>query len=78
MNDAVMSSSSIEQAMLTLGENARRASRAMMRANSAAKNQALLAMADALAATRTSCWLPTPRTSPPRAPTAWKPPCSTA
>lgn len=50
MNDAVMSSSSIEQAMLTLGENARRASRAMMRANSAAKNQALLAMADALAA----------------------------
>ncbi|MCH4577619.1 gamma-glutamyl-phosphate reductase, partial [Achromobacter xylosoxidans] len=50
MNDAVMSSSSIEQAMLTLGENARRASRAMMRANSAAKNQALLAMAEALAA----------------------------
>ncbi|KAG1316635.1 hypothetical protein G6F63_015991 [Rhizopus arrhizus] len=36
--------------MLTLGENARHASRAMMRANSAAKNKALLAMADALAA----------------------------
>ena len=50
MIDAAMSSSSIEQAMLTLGDNARRASRAMMRANSAAKNQALLAMADALAA----------------------------
>ncbi|RFB01379.1 gamma-glutamyl-phosphate reductase, partial [Parvularcula marina] len=45
MIDAAMSSSSIEQAMLTLGDNARRASRAMMRANSAAKNQALLAMA---------------------------------
>ena len=42
MNDAVMSSSSIEQAMLTLGENARRASRAMMRANSAAKNLSLI------------------------------------
>lgn len=50
MIDAAMSSSSIEHAMLTLGENARRASRAMMRANSAAKNKALLAMADALAA----------------------------
>ncbi|KAG1253276.1 hypothetical protein G6F68_011412 [Rhizopus microsporus] len=50
MIDAAMSSSSIEHAMLTLGENARHASRAMMRANSAAKNKALLAMADALAA----------------------------
>ena len=50
MIDAAMSSSSIEQAMLTLGDNARRASRAMMRADSAAKNQALIAMADALAA----------------------------
>ena len=50
MIDAAMSTSSIEQAMLALGENARRASRAMMRANGAAKNQALLAMADATAA----------------------------
>ena len=52
MIDAAMSSSTIEHAMLTLGENARRASRAMMRANGAAKNRALHAMADALAASR--------------------------
>src|SRR5690606_20758202 len=43
-----MSSSDIDTAMLALGENARRASRLMMRASGAAKNQALLAMADAL------------------------------
>lgn len=34
--------------MLTLGENARQASRAMMRANGSAKNRALLTMADLL------------------------------
>ncbi|MEJ2897630.1 glutamate-5-semialdehyde dehydrogenase [Bordetella avium] len=38
--------SSIEQIMLTLGENARQASRAMMRASGTAKNRALLAMAE--------------------------------
>lgn len=38
--------SSIEQTMLTLGENARQAARAMMRASGAAKNRALLTMAD--------------------------------
>ncbi|SPU53709.1 Gamma-glutamyl phosphate reductase [Bordetella trematum] len=40
--------SSIEQTMLKLGENARQASRAMMRASGAAKNRALLTMADLL------------------------------
>ncbi|MFU1983521.1 glutamate-5-semialdehyde dehydrogenase [Bordetella hinzii] len=40
--------SSIDQTMLTLGENARQASRAMMRANGSAKNRALLTMADLL------------------------------
>lgn len=48
MSDHVMSSYDIDTAMLALGENARRASRAMMRASGVAKNQALLAMADAL------------------------------
>src|SRR5690606_24574341 len=48
MPDTLMSSSDIDNAMLLLGENARRASRAMMRASGAAKNRALLAMADAL------------------------------
>ncbi|KCB41583.1 glutamate-5-semialdehyde dehydrogenase [Bordetella hinzii] len=40
--------SSIDQTMLTLGENARQASRAMMRASGSAKNRALLTMADLL------------------------------
>lgn len=40
--------SSIEQTMLKLGENARQASRAMMRASGAAKNRALLTMAELL------------------------------
>ncbi|ANY15298.1 glutamate-5-semialdehyde dehydrogenase [Bordetella pseudohinzii] len=40
--------SSIEQTMLTLGENARQASRAMMRASGWAKNRALLTMAELL------------------------------
>lgn len=48
MQDTLMSSSDIDTAMLALGDNARRASRAMMRATGAAKNQALHAMADAL------------------------------
>lgn len=48
MPDPHMSSFDIDTAMLALGENARRASRLMMRASGAAKNQALLAMADAL------------------------------
>jgi glutamate-5-semialdehyde dehydrogenase len=43
-----MSHTDIDDAMLTLGENARRASRAMMQASGTAKNQALLAMAQAL------------------------------
>ncbi|KAG4081094.1 hypothetical protein HA402_010265 [Bradysia odoriphaga] len=38
----------LEKSMLTLGDNARRAARVMMRASGAAKNQALLTMADAL------------------------------
>lgn len=54
MQDTVMSTSEIDTAMLALGEKARRASRAMMRASGAAKNQALLAMADALQNNRTS------------------------
>src|SRR5690606_2962899 len=48
----VMPATDIDTAMLTLGENARRASRAMMRASGAAKNQALHAMADALGDSR--------------------------
>ncbi|OZI73944.1 glutamate-5-semialdehyde dehydrogenase [Bordetella genomosp. 12] len=40
--------SSIEQTMLTLGDNARQAARAMMRASGSAKNRALLAMAELL------------------------------
>jgi len=44
--------STIEESMLALGENARRASRAMMTAGSGQKNRALLAMADALAEQR--------------------------
>ncbi|AZW17734.1 glutamate-5-semialdehyde dehydrogenase [Bordetella hinzii] len=40
--------SSIDQTMLTLGENARQASRAMMRASGSTKNRALLTMADLL------------------------------
>lgn len=47
-----MSSVSLEHAMLTLGENARRASRFMMRADGATKNRALLAMAQALLSQR--------------------------
>lgn len=47
-----MSSVSLEHAMLTLGENARRASRFMMRADGATKNRALLAMAQALVSQR--------------------------
>ncbi|WP_026639128.1 glutamate-5-semialdehyde dehydrogenase [Bordetella petrii] len=47
-----MPTTDIDTAMLTLGENARRASRAMMRASGAAKNQALHAMADALGDSR--------------------------
>lgn len=47
-----MPATDIDTAMLTLGENARRASRAMMRASGAAKNQALHAMADALGDSR--------------------------
>src|SRR5690606_36876348 len=47
-----MPATDIDTAMLTLGENARRASRAMMRASGAAKNQALHAMADALSDSR--------------------------
>nr|WP_236844381.1 glutamate-5-semialdehyde dehydrogenase [Bordetella sp. 02P26C-1] len=43
-----MSHTDIDDAMLALGENARRASRVMMQATGTAKNQALLAMADAL------------------------------
>ncbi|HTK03048.1 MAG TPA: glutamate-5-semialdehyde dehydrogenase [Bordetella sp.] len=44
-----MSTQTVEQAMLTLGENARRAAREMMRASGAAKVRALSAMADAVA-----------------------------
>ena len=44
--------STIEQTMLALGENARQASRAMMRASGAAKNRALHIMAEALVAER--------------------------
>jgi len=47
-----MSTQTVEQAMLTLGENARQASRQLMRAPGAAKTQALLAMADAIAERR--------------------------
>jgi len=42
----------IEHTMLALGENARQASRAMMRASGSAKNRALLAMAEMLGAER--------------------------
>ncbi|MDQ8030530.1 MAG: glutamate-5-semialdehyde dehydrogenase [Bordetella sp.] len=42
----------IEPALLALGENARQASRAMMRASGSAKNRALLAMAEMLGAER--------------------------
>jgi len=48
MQDSVMPATDIHTAMLALGENARRASRAMMRATGAAKNHALQAMAEAL------------------------------
>ncbi|MVW80223.1 glutamate-5-semialdehyde dehydrogenase [Bordetella sp. 02P26C-1] len=48
MSDTIMSHTDIDDAMLALGENARRASRVMMQATGTAKNQALLAMADAL------------------------------
>lgn len=78
MIDTAMSSSSIEHAMLTLGENARRASRAMMRANSAAKNKALLAMADALAASHDELKAANERMCPPPAPTGWNRHCWTA
>ncbi|MFJ1302181.1 glutamate-5-semialdehyde dehydrogenase [Pseudomonadota bacterium AL_CKDN230030165-1A_HGKHYDSX7] len=44
--------STIEQTMLALGENARQASRAMMRASGAAKNRALHIMAESLVAER--------------------------
>ncbi|OWT77427.1 MULTISPECIES: glutamate-5-semialdehyde dehydrogenase [unclassified Achromobacter] len=47
-----MSTQTVEQAMLTLGENARQASRELMRAPGSAKTRALLAMADAIAARR--------------------------
>jgi glutamate-5-semialdehyde dehydrogenase len=47
-----MSTQNVEQAMLKLGENARRAAREMMRASGAAKVRALLAMADAIADNR--------------------------
>ncbi|WP_233235406.1 glutamate-5-semialdehyde dehydrogenase [Bordetella sp. LUAb4] len=47
-----MSTQTVEQAMLTLGENARQASRELMRAPGSAKTQALLAMADAIAERR--------------------------
>ncbi|ALM83879.1 glutamate-5-semialdehyde dehydrogenase [Bordetella sp. N] len=47
-----MSTQTVEQAMLTLGENARQASRALMRAPGSAKTRALLAMADAIAERR--------------------------
>lgn len=48
MSDSIMPHTDIDDAMLALGENARRASRVMMRASGTAKNHALLAMADAL------------------------------
>ncbi|MVW73637.1 glutamate-5-semialdehyde dehydrogenase [Bordetella sp. 15P40C-2] len=48
MSYTIMSHTDIDDAMLALGENARRASRVMMQATGTAKNQALLAMADAL------------------------------
>ncbi|CAM3499516.1 glutamate-5-semialdehyde dehydrogenase [Bordetella sputigena] len=47
-----MSSQTVEQAMLALGENARRAARLMMSASGAAKVRALTAMADALGDSR--------------------------
>ncbi|OZI23432.1 glutamate-5-semialdehyde dehydrogenase [Bordetella genomosp. 9] len=47
-----MSSQTVEQAMLALGENARRAARQMMSASGAAKVRALTAMADAIADSR--------------------------
>ena len=78
MIDAAMSSSTIEHAMLTLGENARRASRAMMRANGAAKNQALHAMADALAASRDELKAANEKTWPRPGPMAWNRRCWTA
>ena len=78
MIDAAMSSSTIEHAMLTLGENARRASRAMMRANGAAKNRALHAMADALAASRDELKAANEKTWPRPGPMAWNRRCWTA
>ncbi|ARP92733.1 glutamate-5-semialdehyde dehydrogenase [Bordetella genomosp. 9] len=47
-----MSTQTVEQAMLALGENARRAAREMMRATGAAKARALTAMAEAIAENR--------------------------
>jgi glutamate-5-semialdehyde dehydrogenase len=47
-----MSTQTVEQAMLALGANARRAAREMMRASGAAKVRALVAMADAIADNR--------------------------
>ncbi|ARP84434.1 glutamate-5-semialdehyde dehydrogenase [Bordetella genomosp. 8] len=47
-----MSSQTVEQAMLALGENARRAARQMMSASGTAKVRALTAMADAIAGNR--------------------------
>jgi glutamate-5-semialdehyde dehydrogenase len=47
-----MSIETVEHAMIALGENARRASRELMRATGAAKSRALCAMADAIAANR--------------------------
>lgn len=54
MQETAMSTSEIDTAMLALGENARRASRIMMTASSAAKNHALLEMAKALEHNRES------------------------
>jgi glutamate-5-semialdehyde dehydrogenase len=47
-----MSTPNVEQAMIALGENARRAARDMMRATGARKSHALVAMADAIATRR--------------------------
>lgn len=71
--------SSIETYMQSVGEQARTASRAMMRATGAAKNQALLAMAEAILAQRAELQAANAKdVAPPRAPTDSKPPCSTA
>ena len=67
----------VKDYMQQAGKAARKASRELARADTAQKNRALLAMADAILREQRSCWPPTPRTWKRRARPAWSRRCWT-